>query len=289
MKITWIDCIVILLLILFFYYSFHKVENVLVYKWNWAAIPSFFFSWDAQKLKWTSSILTIGFFITFKIAIFSSIFAAIIGVTMGILLASRKSYLRWFVRTYVEFVRNIPPLVFLFLFYFFLSSQLSPLLNTYSNLSGLSDEVIYWIEWFFIDISLIDNFISGVLCLALFEAAYVAEIVQAGIRSIGKEQAEAAASLGLNKFIAMRLVILPQALYKVIPPLAGQFISLVKDSTILSIISIQELTFVANQVISTTRLRFETWLVVGLIYFIICFLLSLLFRFLEKKTKKLSY
>ena len=96
---------------------------------------------------------------------------------------------------------------------------------------------------------------------------------------------EAGYSLGLARFRLLKEVVLPQAIFKITPALTGQCINLVKDSTILSIISIQELSFSANNVIATSNLRFEIWLVVAAIYFVICFSLSLLSKRLERKVR----
>ena len=124
------------------------------------------------------------------------------------------------------------------------------------------------------------------LCLALFEAAYITEIVRAGIQSIHKGQWEAACAIGLSPFNVLRDVIMPQALRKILPPLAGQFITLVKDSAIVSLISIQELTFMATEVAATTTKVFETWILVGVMYFVLCYSFALLFDYLERRAAR---
>jgi polar amino acid transport system permease protein len=123
--------------------------------------------------------------------------------------------------------------------------------------------------------------VSGVIVLALFESAFVGEIIRAGIQSINKGQHEAAQSIGMGKIDQMRFIVLPQALKKVVPPLANQFISLIKDSSIISLISVQELTFKTVELVASTRAIFEAWITTALFYFIICFTLSMLFRKLE--------
>jgi len=107
--------------------------------------------------------------------------------------------------------------------------------------------------------------------------------VRAGIQAIPKGQVEAARALGLSRWITLRKVILPQAVARVVPPLAGQGISLVKDSSIISLISIQELSFLGNEVAATTNRVFETWLIVAFFYFIVCALLSAGASRLEKR------
>ena len=108
---------------------------------------------------------------------------------------------------------------------------------------------------------------------------------RAGIQSIDRGQWEAARAIGLSRFNVLRDIILPQAIKKILPPLAGQFITLVKDSSIVSLISIQELTFLTQEVANTTTQFFEAWLLTGFLYFIVCYPLALLFGRLERKLK----
>ncbi|MFP6733585.1 MAG: amino acid ABC transporter permease, partial [Rhodospirillales bacterium] len=121
------------------------------------------------------------------------------------------------------------------------------------------------------------------IVLAMFEGAYITEIVRAGVQSIHKGQWEAARAVGLSRFNVSRDVILPQALRNILPPLAGQFISLVKDSSMVSLISIQDLTYTGSQVAISTRKVFEIWIFIAVVYFVICFSLSLASRWLERR------
>ena len=180
-------------------------------------------------------------------------------------------------------IRNIPPLVFIFIFYFFISSQLMPILGVDEFVRSASPATLKTIELLFGPTNLVENVISGVICLAMFEGAYVTEIVRAGIQSIPNTQTEAGLSIGLTRWKLMRHVILPQAVQRVVPPLAGQFISLIKDSSIVSLISIQELTFLAVETaVSTTRV-FEVWLTVAGLYFGVCYACALAFDWLERR------
>lgn len=115
----------------------------------------------------------------------------------------------------------------------------------------------------------------------MFEAAFVGEIVRAGIQSVPKGQCEAARAIGMSSFQEMRYIIMPQAMRKVVPPMANQFISLIKDSSIISLISAQELTYKTVELVASTRLIFEAWLTTAAFYFVLCFGLSMLFRRLE--------
>jgi polar amino acid transport system permease protein len=125
------------------------------------------------------------------------------------------------------------------------------------------------------------SLISGVIVLAMSEAAFVGEIVRAGIQSVPKGQCEAARAIGMSSFQEMRYIIMPQAMRKVVPPMANQFISLIKDSSIISLISAQELTYKTVELVASTRLIFEAWLTTAAFYFVLCFGLSMLFRRLE--------
>ena len=208
---------------------------------------------------------------------------AIIGLVMGYWRTCDTLALRIISRTYVELIRNIPPLVFIFIFYFFISSQLFPALGLDSI-----DRDSPWVDnaffrFAFGEPALFTNFLSGLICLALFEAAYITEIVRAGIQSIDRGQWEAGRAIGLSRGNLLRDIIFPQAIRKILPPLAGQFITLIKDSAIISLISVQELTFLATEVAATTGKTFETWILVAGMYFAICYLFAFVFARLERR------
>ncbi|WP_054688790.1 amino acid ABC transporter permease [Desulfosarcina cetonica] len=131
-------------------------------------------------------------------------------------------------------------------------------------------------------------FISGVLALAAYEGAYITEIIRAGIQSIDKGQWEASAGLGFSRGQQLRYIIFPQALRRIMPPLAGQFISTIKDSAIVSVISIQELTFQGTELMAATFLTFEVWFTILVIYFVICLACALLVEHIERRLKRPS-
>ena len=121
---------------------------------------------------------------------------------------------------------------------------------------------------------------------AVAVAALVAEPVRAGILAVPKGQREAGQSIGLSRYAVMRYIVLPQAIERVVPPLAGQFITLIKDSAIVSLISIQELTFLAIEVAASTTKVFETWILVAGMYFVLCYSFAVLFANLERRAKR---
>ena len=192
-----------------------------------------------------------------------------IGAGVACLRVASDPFARLVGWSYVALVRNTPPLVFLFVFYFFVSSQLiAPLGLDSLAREGAGRDVV---AFFFGDPRLFEAFVVGCVALAMFEAAYVAEILRAGIEAVPKGQSEAARALGLSEWERMRRVVGPQALKKVAPPLASQLVSLIKDSSLLSVIAVQDLTYKASQAALTNRNHFEIWLTVGALYFVLCY------------------
>ena len=187
---------------------------------------------------------------------------------------------------YVGLIRNIPPLVFIFVFYFFISSQIMPLLGIDRWARSLEGDGGWFVAFFLGEPKLIENLLSGILCLAMYEAAYITEIVRAGIQAIPKGQIEAGESLGLRRFDVFRDIVLPQALQKMTPPLANQFIMLIKNSAIVALISVQELTFLGTEIAVSTRKPFETWITIAAMYFLLCYSLAWLFGRIERRTRR---
>tara|TARA_B100001093_G_scaffold80309_1_gene71680 strand:- start:4190 stop:5050 length:861 start_codon:yes stop_codon:yes gene_type:complete len=267
-------------------YAIYRVSDVLVYNWNWSRVFNFVIYYDEETARYVPNLLLAGVATTLRLAFWATIVAATIGLIMGYMRTSKNLAMRMISRCYVELVRNIPPVVFIFIFYFFLSGQLMPLIgidDIDKNGAFVSSSLFYVM---FGDPRLFSNFVAGALCLALFEGAYITEIVRAGIQSITKGQWEAARAVGLSPLNVLRDVIFPQAIRKILPPLAGQFITLIKDSAIVSLISIQELTFLATEVASTTTKVFETWIIVGAMYFVLCYSFATLFGHLEKRAMR---
>jgi len=267
-------------------YAIYRVSDVLVYNWNWSRVFNFVIYYDEETARYVPNLLLVGVATTLRLAFWATIVAATIGLIMGYMRTSKNLAMRMISRCYVELVRNIPPVVFIFIFYFFLSGQLMPLIgidDIDKNGAFVSSSLFYVM---FGDPRLFSNFVAGALCLALFEGAYITEIVRAGIQSITKGQWEAARAVGLSPLNVLRDVIFPQAIRKILPPLAGQFITLIKDSAIVSLISIQELTFLATEVASTTTKVFETWIIVGAMYFVLCYSFATLFGHLEKRAMR---
>jgi polar amino acid transport system permease protein len=206
---------------------------------------------------WAAGPLLWGLWTTLWISVVSGAFGLAIGLFTGLCRLSNNPTLRDLSTVYVELVRGTPLLVQIFIFYFFIGTVLN-----------LSREF------------------AGVAALALFTGAYVGEIVRAGVQSIAKGQNEAARSLGLTGGQSMRHVILPQAFKRVLPPLAGQFISLVKDTSLVSVIAITELTKSGREAITTSFSTFEIWFCVAALYLVINLPLSQIASRLERRLGK---
>jgi polar amino acid transport system permease protein len=209
-------------------------------------------------------ILLIGLWMTLKVSIIAIFIGIFIGLVAGLCRISSNPALKWGAISYIELIRGSPLLVQIFIWYFVLGT----LINTLLARGGIDPFPPIW---------------YGVTSLAFFTGAYVAEIVRAGIQSIHRGQSEAARSLGMNYFQAMRHIILPQAFRRILPPLAGQFISLIKDSSLLGLIAIRELTKATREVVTTSLQPFELWLMCAFLYLILTFTLSMFVQYLERR------
>ena len=214
--------------------------------------------------QWRPGIMLQGMWITLKVSIYAIIFGILIGLIGGIARLSSNPALKWAAITYVEIIRGSPLLVQIFIWYFVLATLVNELLKK----SGVIEIPALW---------------YGVAALACFTGAYVTEIVRAGIQSIHRGQVEASRSLGMTYAQSMYYVILPQAMRRILPPLAGQFISLVKDSSLLGMIAIRELTKATREAITVSLQPYEFWFVCAIMYLILTFALSMFVQYLERR------
>lgn len=200
--------------------------------------------------------LLAGLALTVEITIISLILAGILGMIFGLLSVSRRKSLRAIALVYVDIVRGTPLLVQAFFIYFGIPTVL-----------GFQTDPV----------------VSGVITLSLNAGGYLAEIVRGGIESISKGQMEAARSLGLPYGMAMRSVILPQAIRTMTPALINQCIITLKDTSLLSVISVTELTQTGRLIIANNYRSFEVWLIVAVMYFVIIMILSKISKRIERK------
>ncbi len=222
------------------------------YHWQWFRVPRYLLATTEDGV--VVGPLLRGLGVTLHITGISLVLAFVLGLTTALLRLSGSPLGRLVSRVYLELVRNTPLLVQLFFIYF----VLAPVLQ-------------------------ISAFTSAVLALSLFEGAYASEIFRAGILAIHRSQWEAAYSLGLDPWRTYRLVILPQAVRQIMPPLTSQAVSLVKDSALVSTIAIYDLTMQGQAIVAETFLVFEIWFTVAGIYLIITLALSFTVASLEKR------
>jgi len=285
-RATWLDAVLAALCVCVVGYFVWRINSVLDYGWNWSTIWPFVLKTDPASGRWVPNLIVEGLFTTIRLALWGILLAGIIGTLMGLARTSRYLLLRLIADSYVMLIRNIPPVVFVFVFVFFIASQIMPALGIGDWVRAASPTMQWWLSILFGPPKLIDNFFLGLICLSVFSGAYVTEIVRAGIQSVNKAQIEAGDSLGMSRTDVLRFVVLPQALRTVLPPLAGQFIQLIKDSSLVSLVSVQELSFMAQDIQVATQRVFEVFVLVAVLYFVICFGLSQLFGVLERRAAR---
>ncbi len=239
-------------------------------------MPAMFWFQDEQG--WHAGLFLSGLALSLKLTLWSFLVAILLGIPVGIAQSVKLYPLRVFADSYVSIIRNTPPIITVFIvYYFFLAAFFSS--PNWSNLHPIFSTI--WIAP-----RLLLPFFAGCISLGLYESAYIAKIIHAGIASLPGGQREAGLSLGLSEYKVYKTIILPQALRKTIPPLTGQLISTLKDSSIISIISIPELTKRGNDIQKITKQSFETWLIVAAMYFLVAFLASIALEAYYKRVRR---
>jgi polar amino acid transport system permease protein len=259
------------------------------YHWEWSALPRYFLYRDPETGTWSCGALLSGLITTLKLSIWAIVVATLLGTGIGLCRVGRRLFGRLVGAGFVGLMRNIPPIILVFVLYFFMGDQIMRAVGLGHQIQTWPGPVVGLVTTLFAPPHLLSSFLSGVFALALLEGAYIAEIVRSGIHSVEKGQWEAAAALGFSRFKQMRYVVFPQAMRVILPPLAGQFISTVKDSAIVSVVSIQELTFQGLEVMSATYLTFEIWITIAAIYYVVAFGLSVCVQRLEARFGTGSY
>ena len=225
------------------------------YNWQWYRMPRFFWRIIDGELIWGP--LATGLVVTIEISLYAMVLTLVIGLVTALLRMSDSVSGQILAKVYLEAIRNTPMLVQLLVFYF----VIAPIIG-------------------------IERFWTGVLCLAVFEGAFASEIIRAGINSVSRGQWEAAASVGLSRLHAYRLVVLPQAVPLMLPPMTGVLINLIKHSAIVSVIAVFELTTEGRNIIADTFMSFEVWLTVAAVYLVITCSLSVLVGYLERRVAR---
>ncbi len=213
------------------------------YAWNWMAV------WEYRQ-KFLQ-----GWLVTVALSLASLVMSVFVGAMAAVMLRSRHAIVEAAARVYVEIIRGTPLLVQLLIGFYVVATA----------------------------IGLENRYIAGVLLLSLFSGAYMAEIFRGGLEAIPRGQIDSARAIGLTPWQALRLVVLPQAVRLVLPPVAGQLVSLVKDSSLLSVIAISEFTLNAQEVNSFTYSTLESYVPLAVGYLLLTLPLSALARWLEHR------
>lgn len=216
---------------------------------------SYNFNWS-QVYEYKQKFIN-GFIMTFIISFFALILSFLIGLFFAYAQNSKLIILRFFARFYIELIRGTPLLVQILIFFY-----------VFANNLGFEN-----------------RYIVGTFILAIFSGAYVCEIIRAAIESIEKEQFETSLSLGMSNYQMYRYIIFPQAFKRMLPSLTGQFASIIKDSSLLSIIAISEFTMNAQEVDSITYSTLESYITLAIGYLILTYPISYYTKSLEKKIK----
>ncbi len=225
------------------------------YNWQWYRVPRAFYRViDGEVIP---GPLWRGLLVTIQITLWSLPIALAVGLVTALLRLSRSYAGHALATAYLEAVRNTPLLVQMYLFYF----VLSPILG-------------------------IERFWTGVLCLALFEASFISEIIRGGVLAVPRGQWEGAAALGLRPWRVYADVVLPQATPLMLPPMTSAVVNLIKNSAIVSTIAVFDLTNQARTVIADTFLSFEIWFAVAAVYLSLTISLSIVAARLEARARR---
>lgn len=201
-------------------------------------------------------LLIVGAGITVQITAISVALGLVIGMFVGIARICHIRPLRWLAAVYIDFLRGTPLLVQIFLIYFALPVIMG---------------------------QRVDPFLAAITACGINSGAYIAEIFRAGIQAIDEGQMEAGRSLGMTWVQTMRYIIVPQAFKNIVPPLGNEFIALLKDSSLVSVIGFEELTRRGQLIIARTYGSLEIWICVALIYLVMTLTISRLVAYLEKR------
>ena len=223
-----------------------------------------------------------GVFVTLWVTVVKFTLAAALGLLIAMARTSRLRVLREIATFYVEVVRGIPVLVLLFYVAFVGAPSL---VAAWNAAFGWAIEAGVWPK---LTVRNFDMTWRAIVALTVSYSAYLAEIFRAGIEAVPKGQVEAAASLGLTRRQVFRFVILPQAIRTVLPPLGNDFVAMIKDSALVSVLGVQDITQLGKVYSASTFLFFETYNVVAFLYLVMTLSLSLLVRGLERHLKRKS-
>ncbi len=221
-----------------------------------------------------------GIVVTLKLVVVSFAFILVVSLLGGLGRLSKNSVIYGISSLYVEVIRGIPLLVQLLFIWYALPQVFDGIGNALLAISpSLEGAANYFLEL------RLDAFTAAVVGLTICYGAYGSEVFRAGIASIHSGQLEAARSLGMSSFQAMRYIVLPQAIRVILPPVGNEFVALLKDSTLVSVLAVSDLTRRGREYMSRTFLSFETWILVALCYLVLTLFASRIVEYIESRSK----
>lgn len=212
-----------------------------------------------------------GIWVTVGVTLTAFILTLIVGLITALGRLSKNKFIRWFTTIYVEVARGIPLLVQLLFWYFAFPS----LIQSFGR----------WLHYQPLERYLANPFAMAIIGLTFCYAAYMSEIYRAGIQSIPRGQNEAARSLGMSHPQAMRYIILPQAIKVILPPVGNEFISLLKDSSLVSVVSVADMTRRGREFMAANFIPVETWMMIALLYLVMTLISARVVAWIERKTQ----
>lgn len=280
-RLAWPDAVLLALAGGALIWCVWRAGSLPQYHWQWSLLGDFLIRRNDAG-GWEAGLLLRGLGVTIRVGLWAMLLALCVGALVGLPGARVRGLRALPGQIYVNLVRNTPPLVLLFLIYFFAGGVL-PVSALENAVHALPEAAQALIAFGFAPPGQMDRMIAAVLTLGLYEGAYVAEIVRGGVESVPQGQWEASAALGFSSLDRLRLIILPQAGRAILPPLASQTISTFKDSALASLISLPDLTFQSLEIMAVSRMTFEVWISAGVLYLAIGAACAGLARRLEKK------
>lgn len=233
-------------------YAAYTGAQTMGYNWQWNRVPQFIYEIEDGQFIWKE--IPIGLVGTIFISVISFIIAILIGLALALLRLSDLVVGRALSMVLLEAIRNIPIIVLLYVCYYI-----------FGRVFGL------------------DRIEASVLCLSLYSGVQISEVIRAGINAVAKGQWEAANSIGMSKMQSYRYIIIPQSIKLIIPPLTGEAVQMIRNSAIVSVIAVLELTTAGRNIISDTYMSFEIWFTVAVVYLVFTLLLSIFVSGVERR------
>jgi polar amino acid transport system permease protein len=233
-------------------YAAYSGSQTMGYNWQWSRVPQYIYEIEDGVFVWKE--IPRGMVGTIILSAISFIIAIGIGLALALLRLSDLIIGRALSITLLEIIRNIPIIVLLYVCYYIFGRVFD-----------------------------LDRYAASVLCLSLYSGVQISEIIRAGINAVPKGQWEASSSIGMSKAQAYRYIIIPQSIRLIIPPMTGEAVQMIRNSAIVSVIAVLELTTAGRNIISDTYMSFEIWFTVAAVYLVFTLILSIFVSGVERR------